>query len=107
MDIARKDRIKENIAAKLMQQFGKTTEDASREQLFEAVALSLRDDIMTRWRETDTRNAENSARKLYYLSVEFLLGRSLSSNMMNLFEEEEYKAALEELSCPLSALLPE
>ena len=72
-----KDTIKESILNKLLRYYGCTIEDATPKQVYAAVASTVRDQIMLKWRfEKEARRAEK-AKRLYYLSIEFLTGRWL------------------------------
>lgn len=69
-----KDTIKESILNKLLRYYGCTIEDATPKQVYAAVASTVRDQIMLKWRfEKEARRAEK-AKRLYYLSIEFLTG---------------------------------
>ena len=89
--------IKQNLVDKLRSNFGCEVEDATEEQLYKAVALTVRDEIMQRRAESRGVRQESASKKVYYLSAEFLVGRSLFSNMVNLVNEKNYQQALEEL----------
>lgn len=67
-----KDTIKESILNKLLRYYGCTIEDATPKQIYAAVASTVRDQIMLKWRfEKEARRSEK-AKRLYYLSIEFL-----------------------------------
>ena len=89
--------IKESIRSKLETNFGCEVSDATREQLYQAVALTVRDEVMQRRTASRGERKLQHAKKLYYLSAEFLVGRALHSNMVNLVNEKAYLQALEEM----------
>jgi len=91
------DEIKQNLIDKLKSNFGCDITDATGEQLYKAVALTVRDEIMQRRAESRGVRKGTGSKKVYYLSAEFLVGRSLFSNMVNLVNEKNYVQALEEL----------
>ena len=91
------EEIKKNLVEKLNSNFGCEISDATDEQLYKAVALTVRDEIMQRRTESRGVRKAEGAKKVYYLSAEFLEGRSLFSNMVNLVNEKNYIQALEEL----------
>ena len=96
-----KDTIKESILNKLLRYYGCTIEDATPKQVYAAVASTVRDQIMLKWRfEKEARRAEK-AKRLYYLSIEFLTGRWLHNNLLNLCSTKEYEQAFEELGLTL------
>ncbi len=86
--------IKESIQSNLIKGHGRKPENASDEEMFKAVALSLRDIILDRWTKADEQIKARGQKKLYYLSAEFLMGRALVNNMVNLSLLDDYKAAL-------------
>ena len=75
--------VKDSIEAKLSRYFGCTPKDASAEQVYKAVAMTVKD-ILTQKRG-DFKQAVNAegAKRVYYMSIEFLLGRSLKNNLCN------------------------
>ena len=96
--------IKENIESKLSRYFGTSIGDATKEQVYKAVALTLRD-ILTEKREAFKHEVnEKGAKRVYYMCMEFLLGRSMRTNLCNLGLVDEYKNALSELGFELDDL---
>ncbi len=91
------EEIKRSIAEKLTSNFGCDISDATEDQLYKAIALTVRDEIMQRRAESRGVRKQTHSKKVYYLSAEFLVGRSLFSNMVNLVNERHYAQALEEL----------
>lgn len=91
------EEIKRNLVEKLTSNFGCDITDATDEQLYKAVALTVRDEIMQRRAGSRGVRKSTGSKKVYYLSAEFLVGRSLFSNMVNLVNEKNYIQALEEL----------
>lgn len=64
---------------------------------FISLALSVRDHLVNKWLATQQSYYENNVKRVYYLSMEFLIGRLLTNNLINLGLYDEYKMALEEL----------
>ena len=79
-----KDTIKESILNKLLRYYGTTIEEATPKQIYHAVASTVRDQIMLKWRFEKEARREEKAKRLYYLSIEFLTGRWLHNNLLNL-----------------------
>ncbi len=101
---SRIERIKESIQSKLKGQYGRTLENASDEEMFQAVALSVRDLILDRWVKAGEEIEKRQLKRLYYLSAEFLMGRALVNNMINLGILDDYKAVMQELGYPFDKL---
>ena len=81
----------EDIAYKLRQYYGKSVKAATKKQLFDAMALTIKDRIMDKW-AVSTEDMENhKLKQLYYLSLEFLMGRALSNNLLNFLKTEVYQ----------------
>lgn len=99
--------IKQSIIGKIQRYNGITLEEASPQQIYKAVATTLRDQVMQKWVKAKKAYKANPKRKLYYMSVEFLVGRSMLSNMINLVHKDEYMQALQELHIDVDALLNE
>ena len=89
--------IKDSIENKLRTQFACETSDATPEQLYQALALVVRDEVMERRSYSRDARKNQQAKKVYYLCAEFLVGRALHNNMVSLVNEKNYMKALEEL----------
>ena len=92
-----KESIKQSILGKLQRYNGKTLEDASEHQIYYAIASTVRDQVMQKWSEYRQKDKAYLGKRLYYLSVEFLTGRSLMCNMLNLCSTDAYMTAMKEL----------
>ncbi|MBE5779798.1 MAG: glycogen/starch/alpha-glucan phosphorylase [Clostridiales bacterium] len=99
--------IKKSIVGKLQRYYGITVQEANPQQLYRAVASTARDQIMSKWMISRKKRHEQHGKRVYYLSVEFLMGRSLNCNIINLCSENAYAQALKELDIDLSRILPE
>lgn len=84
--------------------YRRTLEDGTKEQLYQAVSYAVKDDIIDRWIATHKEFEKRNSKIVYYLSMEFLMGRALGNNMINLTYYEEVKKALEELGLDLNEL---
>ncbi len=102
-----KESIKASIIGKLQRYNGRTIAEASNAQIYRALASTVRDQIMQKWMISREERKSHNNKRLYYLSVEFLMGRSLYTNILNLCATEEYKAALNELNIDIDAVLKE
>ena len=98
--------IKQSIEGKLQRYFGLTVAEANNQQIYRAVASTVRDQIMQKWMKSRHNNHELGRKQVYYLSVEYLLGRSLNCNVINLCNEDNYVQALKELGIDLQNILP-
>lgn len=96
--------LKQIIEGKLNRYYGRTLENASDEDIFQAVALSIRDRILERWVKASDELEDRGIKTLYYMSAEFLMGRALVNNMINLGILEDYRAVLAEIGYPLDKL---
>ena len=92
-----KESIKQSILGKLQRYNGKTLEDATEYQIYYAIASTVRDQVMQKWSEYRQKDKNYLGKRLYYLSVEFLTGRSLMCNMLNLCSTDNYMQAMKEL----------
>ena len=92
-----KDDFKELITEKLRRSFGRDVSDASEQQMFQACAKVIRDIMSELGVATRARNAKNDVREVHYLSLEFLMGRSLEKNAFNLGVLPQLKEAIDEL----------
>ncbi len=81
---------------------GKAPKDASPSEVYRAAALCIRDEIMEKWTTGNAAFKKEGKKRLYYISAEFLMGRSMGSNLVNMREYEEYEEALRQLGLDLS-----
>ena len=96
--------IKETLEAKLLRNFGTRPEGATKDQVYRSVLLSVRD-ILVDKRGKFTRSFKSGkAKRVYYLCMEFLIGRSLKNNLCNLGVEKEYAEALASMGYALDEL---
>lgn len=98
----KEESLKNEIVSKVARHFGKTIEDATPKMIYTACALTARDRIMSKWAVSHKAVKEEGSKKLYYLSFEFLMGRLLSTNILNLMQTEEYENVLKNLGYNLS-----
>ncbi|MCC8127840.1 MAG: glycogen/starch/alpha-glucan phosphorylase [Clostridiales bacterium] len=82
----------------------KTIEDASQQQIYQAVALAVKDIIIDEWIATHKQYEKDDAKTLYYMSMEFLMGRALGNNIINIMAQKEIKEALDELGLDLNVI---
>jgi len=95
---------KEAIFENIKNQFRKTIDQASHQEIFQAVAYAVRDIIIDQWIETHKTYEQDDAKTVYYLSMEFLMGRALGNNMINLCVNEMVKEVLDELGVDLNVI---
>ena len=79
-------------------------EEATQHQIFHAVALATKDAIIDAWIATQEQMKKQDPKIVYYMSMEFLMGRALGNNLINLTYYDEVKEALEELGCDLNVI---
>jgi len=102
-----RESIKESILGKLQRYNGHTLADATPQQIYYAVASTVRDQIMQKWVQYRQEDKHSTGKRLYYLSVEFLTGRSLHCNILNLCSQDEYQAAFDDLGLDWRAIVKE
>ena len=99
-----KKQAKEMLENRLLHFFGVSTQNATNEQYYRAIAMILRD-MMTEGRgETVKKSDESGKKNVYYLSMEFLMGRSLKNNLYNLNLTDTFKSVLKDLGIKLDDL---
>ncbi len=86
---------------------GHRAEDADPNYLYRALAIAVRDNLVGRWLATQQRVDASAKRRVYYLSLEFLIGRSLSNSIHNLNLEESTAAALRDYGTTLEEIAEE
>ncbi len=103
-ELMTKEEIKEEIIGKLKRHFGRTLAEASQEQIYKSCALSIRDTIVEKWTDANQQVLNQGIKRLYYLSAEFLMGRALVNNMVNMHLLKNYQEVLSELGLDLDAI---
>ena len=101
------EQIKEELLEKLSTTFGCGIEEATDEQVYQALAMMVRDEVMQRRSISRGVRKQTGSKKVYYLSAEFLVGRALYNNMVNLVNEGNYLKALDELGIDKSVIFEE
>ena len=99
-----KESFKKDVINNVKNLFRKTIDEATQEQVFQAVSYAVKDHIIDRWIATQKAYEEKNAKTVYYLSMEFLMGRALGNNMINLTCYEQVKEALAELGFDLNVI---
>ena len=99
-----KEEFKKEVTNNLKVLFRRGIEDASQVQLFQAVAYAVKDYIVDMWMETHKQYEKQDAKTVYYLSMEFLMGRALGNSMINLKAYKEIREALVELGMDPDAI---
>ena len=99
-----KETFKKEILSNLKVMFRKTLDKATKQEVFQAVALAAKDFIVDRWIATQEAYKEQDPKYVYYLSMEFLMGRALGNNLINLCCYKEVAEVLEELGFDLNVI---
>ena len=99
-----KETFKKSIIDNVKNQYRKTIDEATPQQVYQAVAYAVKDVIIDEWIATHKAYDRDDAKIVYYLSMEFLMGRALGNNIINIGAQKEIKEALEELGFDLNAI---
>ena len=99
-----KDQFKAMVKEQVQNLYRKTLEEADQQQLFQAVSYVVKDKIIENWMASQKQFDEQDPKMVYYMSMEFLMGRALGNNLINLCEYKEVKEALEEMGLDLNVL---
>ena len=100
----KKEFFKESVKENVKFLYRKTLEEATQEQIFQAVSYTVKDVIIDNWLETQNAYQKQDPKIVYYMSMEFLMGRALGNNLLNLTAYGEVKEALEELGLDLNVI---
>ena len=92
-----KELFKRSVLNNIKTLYRKTLEEATDQQIFQAVAYSVKDVIVDNWMATQKEYEKKDPKTVYYLSMEFLMGRALGNDLINLQAYDEVAEALEEL----------
>ena len=99
-----KDTFKKNVIANIKTLYRKTLEEASQQQIFQAVAHTVKDVVIDNWMITHKEYEKQDPKMVYYMSMEFLMGRALGNNIINLRAYKPVKEALDELGLDLNVI---
>ena len=99
-----KEAFKKEVKQNVKQLFRKTVDEASQQELYQAVSYVVKDAIIDDWIATQKQYEKDDPKIVYYMSMEFLLGRALGNNLINMTAYKEVKEALEEMGLNLNEL---
>ena len=99
-----KEAFKKEVEQNVKQLFRKTVDEASQQELYQAVSYVVKDAIIDDWIATQKQYEKDDPKIVYYMSMEFLLGRALGNNLINMTAYKEVKEALEEMGLNLNEL---
>lgn len=103
MEITKKE-FKQKIASNMRMLYRKDIEEASKQQLFQAVSYALKDYIIDMWMDTHKTYEKEDVKTVYYLSMEFLMGRALGNNIINMKAQKVVAEVLEEIGFDLDTI---
>ena len=99
-----KEKFKKELESNVRMLFRRKLEEATPQQIYQAVAYSIKDDIIDNWIETHKAYEKQDKKMVYYMSMEFLMGRALGNNMINLLCYDDVRETLEELGLDLNLI---
>ncbi|MBE5941657.1 MAG: glycogen/starch/alpha-glucan phosphorylase [Lachnospiraceae bacterium] len=99
-----KETFKKEVVNNVKALYRKTIDEATQQQVFQAVSYAIKDTIIDQWIATHKEYEKKNAKTVYYLSMEFLMGRALGNNLINLTCYNEVKEALDELGFDLNVI---
>ncbi len=99
-----KELFKRSVLYNVKTLYRKTLEEASAQQIFQAVSYAIKDQIVENWMETQKTYEKEDPKMVYYMSMEFLMGRAMGNNMINMQAYDEVKEALDDLGLDLNVL---
>ncbi len=99
-----KETFKQEVIYNVKSLYRRTIDEATPAQVFQAVAYAVKDIIIDEWIATHKTYEKEDAKTVYYLSMEFLMGRALGNNMINITSYKEIKEALDELGFDLNVI---
>ena len=100
----KKAELKESIENYMKLLFRKNVKEASSQQMFQAVSYAVKDLVVDDWMDTHKAYEEKDAKTVYYLSMEFLMGRALGNILINLKQDKVVREVLDELNFNLDEL---
>ena len=99
-----KEMFKRSVLYNIKTLYRKNLEEATQQQIFQAVSYAVKDAIVDNWLKTQENYEAKDPKIVYYMSMEFLMGRALGNNIINLMTYKEFAEALDELGLDLNAI---
>ena len=99
-----KEEFKKNVISNCKSLYRKNIEEAKQQEVFQAVSYAVKDIIIDKWIATHKQYEKDDPKMVYYMSMEFLMGRALGNNMINLCAYDEIKEALDELGLDINVI---
>lgn len=99
-----KEEFKKNVISNCKSLYRKNIEEANQQEVFQAVSYAVKDIIIDKWIATHKQYEKDDPKIVYYMSMEFLMGRALGNNMINLCAYDEIKEALDELGLDINVI---
>ena len=99
-----KELFKRSVLYNIKTLYRKTLEEASPQQIFQAVSYAIKDQVVDMWLETQKQYEKKDPKTVYYLSMEFLMGRAMGNMMISMKAYKDVQAALEELGLDLNVV---
>ncbi|MDE7113591.1 MAG: glycogen/starch/alpha-glucan phosphorylase, partial [Acetatifactor sp.] len=99
-----KELFKRSVLYNVKTLYRKNLEEADPQQIFQAVALAMKDQIVDNWMDSQKAYEKEDPKMVYYMSMEFLMGRALGNNMINMQAYKPVQEAMEELGLNLNTI---
>ncbi len=99
-----KELFKRSVLYNILTMYRKTLEEATPQQIFQAASYSIKDRVIGNWMTTQKAYEKEDPKTVYYMSMEFLMGRALGNNMINLGAYQGVKEVLEELGVDINVI---
>ncbi len=99
-----KEEFKKSVLYNVKNLFRRTMDEATPAQVFQAVSYAVKDVIIDEWIASQKTYAKEDAKTVYYLSMEFLMGRALGNNIINIMAQDEIREVLDELGFDLNLI---
>lgn len=99
-----KEIFKKSVVDNVKNLYRRTIDEATPNQVFQAVAYAVKDVIIDEWIATHKEYEKKDVKTVYYLSMEFLMGRALGNNIISIMARQEVREALDELGFDLNVI---
>ena len=99
-----KEMFKKDVEENIKNLYRITLKEATQQQIFKAVAYAVKDVIIDNWMKTQDAYEKEDPKTVYYMSMEFLMGRALGNNLINLTSYKEVREALDEMGIDINVI---